>query len=131
MEYAREHNLVLWWPRGVIGYAEVIAYYKGLLKYDWCSQANRFCDFSEIERFALNYQQVEQLAQFRMNRLKDHVNIKVAIFSRSDLGFAFGRMYQAVMDREPVAIWVSRDLAELAAWLGAPLVLLSAPSEDP
>ena len=125
MKYVREKKLIIWRPVGLIDPQVVLDYYQNLKQCSWGYQANRFCDFSLVERFELDYSGLSKLRDYRMIYLADHSHIKLVMYSHAPLGYAMSRMYQTLLDDTEIDILVTRDLAEAANFVRVELETLS------
>ena len=127
MEYYQKNKLIIWRAAGIVTPDIVIDYYTKLKQCAWGHQANRFCDFSPVEKFELDYPGLAKLRDFRMIHLSEHIHIKLVMHSTSPLGYAMSRMYQSLMDNAPIQILVTKDLEQAAKFLDVTVDLLSAP----
>lgn len=124
MEYIEDKKLIIWRAQGVIDSNVVLGYYKQLKECPWGHQANRFCDFSGVEKFELDYKGLSALRDYRVSYLHNHVGVKLVMYSRSPLGYAMSRMYQTLMEGKGIDILVTKELPEAAAFLGIELDLI-------
>jgi len=110
MEYLEDKQLIIWRPVGLLDVAAIMEYYQNLKTCNWGHRANRFCDFSAIEKFALDYNGLSAIRDYRLAYLSDHVGMKLAMYSSTTLGYAMSRMYQALMEGYGLDIWVTKDI---------------------
>lgn len=125
MAYLEDEKLIIWRPSQPVDPGVVLDYFARLKQCLWGHQANRFCDFSNVGKFELDFAGLVEIRDYRMAYLSDHINIKLAMYSHKPLGFAMSRMYQTLLQGDYIDIIVTRNLAEAAAFLKIPLPLLS------
>lgn len=114
MKFIEELQLVCWYPTGELTEEKVISYYQALRTCHFGASANRFCDFSRITSFHLDYPRLRGLVDHRKIHLKDHTNIILVIYSTSVAGYGMARMYEALMEGWDMDIYVTDDLDEAA-----------------
>lgn len=124
LSYWPEHRLIGWFPAGCLDKVRVMDYFQALRACSWGSSANRFCDFSMLEGFDLDYADVAQLAELRKRDLSAHAGILLVICSSHPLGFGFGRMYESAMEDCDIRIAVLDNPEDSAALLGVEAALL-------
>ena len=125
MNYFEDSKLIVWRPLQPIDPNKVLGYYARLKQCSWGYQANRFCDFSNVEKFELDFSGLVKISNYRMAYLSDHINIKLVMYSHKPLGFAMSRMYQSLLEGNNIDILVTGDIAEAAAFLHVPIQLIS------
>lgn len=110
-------NLISWYPQGTLDSERIIDYFQQMKACSWGHQANRYCDFSNITNFILDYNKMKSLVTYRQSNLKEHTKLKVGIYCPSDVGYALSRMYQMLMEGFGTDTFISRELKEVAAFL--------------
>jgi hypothetical protein len=110
-------KIICWFPQGELTTTRIIEYYQRMKGCLWGYQANRYCDFSDITNFVLDYDKMQTLATYRQTNPKAHVQLKIGIYCSSDVGYAFSRMYQMLLDGYGVESFISRNLNEVAGFL--------------
>ena len=110
-------KLICWFPQGELNTTRIVEYFQGMKSCLWGYQANRYCDFSRITNFVLDYEKMQTVATYRQSNLKEHVQLKIGIYCSSDVGYALSRMYQMLMDGYGVETFISRNLNEVAEFL--------------
>ena len=107
-----DHHLICWFPGGEVTSDEVLAFISHLQNCPWGHLANRFCDLTEVLSFPFDYSVLHEVAEIRQNRLRDHVGVKLVLYSKNPLGFGMSRMYQSLLERWPMEIATTQDLQE-------------------
>lgn len=128
MRFHEEEKLVCWWPEGALGRDEILAYYRALGACAFGHEADRFCDFSLVTGFAIDYGVLRELADFRKHQLADHTGIRLVMLSGTPIGLGMARMYQSLMQGWDMDILVTPELDEAAAFLDVDAGLLAAPA---
>ncbi|MCB9833206.1 MAG: hypothetical protein H6807_12095 [Planctomycetes bacterium] len=118
LEFSAERRLILWHPRGVLDAARIRDYFEAMGACPWGATADRYCDFSAVENFILDFHQMLGLVRFRVRHLADHRRVRLGIFAPQDIAFAFSRMYEMLMENEGVDILVARDDDKVRRFLG-------------
>jgi len=124
LSYWPEHRLIGWFPAGRLDKVRIMDYFQALQDCPWGASANRFCDFSMLDGFDLDYADVAQLAESRKRNLGAHIGILLVICSSHPLGFGFGRMYESAMEDCDIRIAVLDNTEDSAALLGVEAALL-------
>lgn len=128
MQFHETERLICWWPEGALGREEILAYYRALGACSFGHEANRFCDFSLVTGFAIDYGVLRDLAEFRKQQLADHTGIRLVMLSGTPLGLGMARMYQSIMQGWDMEITVTAELDEAARVVGVDAGLLIAPA---
>lgn len=90
----------------------------------WGPEANRFCDFSGVENFVLDYNKMQWLVRYRQTALKNHKDILLGGYCPNDVGYALSRMYQMLIEGVGIETFIARELEPAAQFLGVSLALL-------
>ena len=128
MQFHRDEKLICWYPEGTLGRAEVLDYYRALGACEWGNRADRFCDFSLVTAFSMDYSVLRELSEFRRQYLDDHTGMKLVMLSTTPLGLGMAHMYKSLMDDWDMAITVTRELDDAANELGVDASLLASPA---
>jgi hypothetical protein len=80
---------------------------------------------SLLDGIQLDFSEVEELAHSRIDSYRGHP-VKSAVLATNPLAFGIARMYEQLMRRSPIEIYVFTELDDGAAWLGLPAECLTA-----
>lgn len=119
-----DYKLICWFPIGELTTEIIMNYYLAMKVCPWGTEANRFCDFSGVESFVLNYNKMQGLVVYRQAILKDHRGIRLGMYCPNDVGYALSRMYQMLIDGFGIETFIVRELGPVAEFLAVPLELL-------
>lgn len=122
--FHEDHKLICWFPTGELTSEIIVNYYLEMKNCPWGQEANRFCDFSGVENFVLNYNKMQNLVVYRQTALKEHRNIQLGIYCPNDVGYALSRMYQMLIDGLGIETFIARELEPVAEFLVVPPMLL-------
>ncbi len=73
--------------------------------------------FDPVEDFVLRTNDLQRMAEQDKKASEKNSNIKVAIFSSSQLVFGLGRMYEAIYGEGPWEIMIFYNLDEAEKWI--------------
>jgi len=110
-------TLICWYPQGILDTERIIDYFQQMKACSWGHSANRYCDFSGISNFILDYNKMQTLVTYRQSNLKEHIKLKVGVYCPSDVGYALSRMYQMLMEGFGTDTFISREIEEVADFL--------------
>lgn len=119
-----DHKLICWFPTGELTSDIIVNYYLAMKACAWGQEANRFCDFSGVENFVLDYNKMQGLVVYRQITLKNHKDIQLGIYCPNDVGYALSRMYQMLIDGFEIETFIARELELVAEFLAVPPMLL-------
>jgi hypothetical protein len=122
--FHEEDKLICWFPIGELTTEIILNYYLEMKNCHWGWEANRFCDFSGVENFVLNYNKMQSLVVYRQFALQEHRNVQVGIYCPHDVGYALSRMYQMLTDGFGIETFIARELGPVAEFLAVPPKLL-------
>lgn len=122
--FHENHKLICWFPTGELTSDVIVNYYLAMKSCPWGQQADRFCDFSQVGNFVLNYNIMQGLVIYRQVALKNHKGIRLASYCPNDVGYAFSRMYQMLIEGMGIETFITRELEPAAHFLGVSLALL-------
>jgi hypothetical protein len=125
--FFEDKKLISWYPKGVIDTDTIKSYILKLKESPWGTHANRYCDFSDVSSYSIDFSGMWNIVSFRKGELPEHINLKLAIYCTDDTGFALARMYQMLTDDYDIEVMVSRDRQELAGFLGLDVRTLTRP----
>ena len=128
--FHKEQKLICWYPIDELTTEMIVDYFLEMKACPWGQDANRYCDFSGIENFILDYNKMQSLVVFRQTNLRDHVKIKVGIYCPSDVGYALSRMYQMLMEGHGVDTFIARDLEPVTQFLAVSPDLVQPPADE-
>jgi len=112
-----DHKLICWFPTGELTSEIIVDYYLEMKNCPWGWEANRFCDFSGVENFVLNYNKMQSLVGYRQSALKEHQNIQLGIYCPNDVGYALSRMYQMLIEGFGIETFIARELELVTEFL--------------
>ncbi len=122
--FHEDYKLICWFPIGELTSEIIVNYYLAMKACPWGPEANRFCDFSGIENFVLNYNKMQGLVVYRQTTLKDHRGVQLGIYCPNDVGYALSRMYQMLIDGFGIETFIGRELGPVAEFLAVPPMFL-------
>jgi hypothetical protein len=132
IEFHQDIRLLIYRPKGLINEAEinrVIGVIEGI---EASSQEpfNRFSDTSETHEVELNFQYVIQVSLHRRLLHKGRAPVKSAILATDSTIIHYARLLVLLTEGSSIRVQVFQDRKEAAQWLGVPLELLAAKSDD-
>ena len=132
IEFHQDIRLLIYRPKGLINEAEinrVIGVIEGI---EAASQEpfNRFSDTSETHEVELNFQYVIQVSLHRRLLHKGRAPVKSAILATDSTVIHYARLLVLLTEGSSIRVQVFQDRKEAAQWLGVPLELLAAKSDD-
>jgi len=107
-------NLICWYPTGELGREEILGYYQQLRDCSFGARADRYCDFSAVSGFRIDYNILYSITDYRRRFLADHTGMKLVMNSSSPIGFGMSRMYQSLMSNWDIKIFITQTPAEAA-----------------
>jgi hypothetical protein len=132
IEFHQDIRLLIYRPKGLINEAEinrVIGVIEGI---EAASQEpfNRFSDTSETHEVELNFQYVIQASLHRRLTYKGRAPVKSAILATDSTLIHYARLLVLLTEGSSIKVRVFQDREKAAKWLGVPLELLAAKSDD-
>jgi hypothetical protein len=132
MEFHRDVRLMIYRPKGLINEAEinrVIGVIEGI---EAASQQpfNRFSDTSETHEIELNFRYVIHVSLHRRLSHKGRAPVKSAILATDSTLVHYAKLLALLTQGSSIRVEVFQDRKEAAQWLGVPLELLVAKSDD-
>ena len=132
IEFHQDIGLLIYRPRGLIDEAainKVISVIEGI---EAASQEpfNRFSDTSETHEVELNFQYVIQASLHRRLTYKGRPPVKSAILATDSTLIHYARLLVLLTEGSSIKVRVFQDREKAAKWLGIPLELLAAKSDD-
>jgi hypothetical protein len=132
IEFHEDFRLLIYRPKGLINEAEinrVIGVIEGI---EAASQQpfNRFSDTSETHEVELNFRYVIHVSLHRRLSHKDRAPVKSAILATDSTLVHYAKLLALLTQGSSIRVEVFQDRKEAAQWLGVPLELLVAKSDD-
>ena len=132
IEFHQDIRLLIYRPKGLINEAEinrVIGVIEGI-EAGTQEPFNRFSDTSETHEVELNFQYVIQVSLHRRLLHKGRAPVKSAILATDSTVIHYARLLVLLTQGSSIRVQVFQDRKEAAQWLGVPLELLVAKSDD-
>ena len=132
IEFHQDIRLLIYRPKGLINEAEinrVIGVIEGI---EAASQEpfNRFSDTAETHEVELNFRYVIHVSLHRRLSHKGRASVKSAILATDSTLVHYARLLALLTQGSSIRVQVFQDRKEAAQWLGVPLELLAAKSDD-
>jgi len=128
IEYAKDANLFIWRPRGVLGEALVnrIIVFVREQEETLGRSFDRFTDLSALDAVDLNFNYVFHIALYRRLSYAGG-KVKSAFYVSSSDAEHYAKLHALLTDHSPLQVSIFTDRAAAAKWLGVPIELLVAP----
>jgi hypothetical protein len=132
IEFHQDIRLLIYRPRGLIDEAAInkVISVIGDLEAETQEPFNRFSDTSETHEVELNFQYVIQASLHRRLTYKGRAPVKSAILATDSTLIHYARLLVLLTEGSSIKVRVFQDREKAAKWLGVPLELLAAKSDD-
>jgi hypothetical protein len=132
IEFHQDIRLLIYRPRGLIDEAAINKVVSAIEKLEAATQEpfNRFSDTTDTHEVELNFQYVIQASLHRRLTYKGRAPVKSAILATDSTLIHYARLLVLLTEGSSIKVRVFQDREKAAKWLGVPLDLLAAKSDD-
>jgi hypothetical protein len=132
IEFHENIRLLIYRPRGLIDEAAINKVISVIEDIEVATQEpfNRFSDTSETHEVELNFRYVIHVSLHRRLFHKGRVPVKSAILATDSTLVHYARLLAILTQGSSIKVRLFQDRKEAATWLGVPLELLAAKTDD-
>jgi hypothetical protein len=117
INYDREKNVIHTRAEGEIKFHDIMNYFSSVSELDLKKGYCVLGDYDEAS-LELSTKDMDNMAMLRNEMIDEDDKINIAVFSKQDLTFGLGRIYEAFLDSKKYKVMIFRTEAEAKAWLG-------------
>jgi hypothetical protein len=130
--FHEDFRVLIYRPKGLINEAAINKVVSAIEKLEAATQEpfNRFSDTSETHEVELNFRYVIHVSLHRRLSRKGRPPVKSAILASDSTLVHYARLLALLTQGSSISVRVFQDRKEAAVWLGVPLELLAAKSDD-
>ena len=132
VEFHEDVRLLVYRPKGRLNKATVnkIVFIVEDLEAKSQEPFNRFFDTLRHDEVELNFRYVIQISLHRRRSYAGRPPVKSAILATDSTIIHYGRLHALLTQGSPIKVRLFQDRQEAAQWLGVPIELLTAGSND-
>ena len=111
-------GLTVWIETGVVTGTEIIRANEGMYgKAPPGTHHRQLLDYSEVERFDVDNEEVRRIAEQDLSAAANHSSIRIAVVGLRDQVFGLARMWEVYVEGANIETKVFRSLSAAREWL--------------
>ena len=132
VEFYEDIRLIVWRPDGLVNQAAVnkIITVIGELETRLEKPFNRFSDTLRADAVDLNFEYIIHVSLYRRSFYGKRPSIKSAILATDETLIHYAKVHALLTQGSPINVRVFQDRKEAAQWLGVPIAMLMADTDQ-